>query len=128
MTLANSQSLGKTYALFFTKSFLVWVFTFIVCSLVIGFPILILVVGIGALLAVTLQSILPMSSVLLVAGGVLTLHILGVMIGSAILTIKGVHPQDVSWLTWLNGKAEEAETPSVYASCPFTCSLESFDR
>jgi hypothetical protein len=123
MTLANSQSLGRAYALFLTKSFLVWVFTFIVCSLVIGFPILILVVGIGALLAVTLQSVMPMSSVLLVAGGTLALHILGVMLASAVLTLKGVHPQDVSWLTWLNGKADEAETPSVYASCPFTCGV-----
>jgi hypothetical protein len=124
MTLANSQSLGKAYSLFFAKSFLVWVFTFIVCSLVIGFPILILVVGIGSLLAVTLQSLLPMSSVLLVAGGVLALHILGVMLASAVLTARGVHPQDVSWLTWLSGKADGVETTSVYASCPFTCGLD----
>lgn len=124
MTLANSQNLGKTYALFFAKSFLVWVFTFIVCSLVIGFPILILVVGIGSLLAVSLQSLLPMSSVLLVAGGILTFHVFAVMLASAVLTAKGVHPQEVSWLTWLSGKADEVETPSVYASCPFTCGLD----
>ena len=124
MTLANSSTLGKAYSLFFAKSFLVWVFTFIVCSLVIGFPLLILVVGIGALLAVTLQSVLPMSSVLLVAGGTLGLHILGVIVASAILTLKGIHPQEVSWLTWLSGKADSAETPSVYASCPLTCGIE----
>ena len=128
MTLASSQTLGKAYTLFFAKSFLVWVFTFIVCSLVIGFPILILVVGIGALLAITLQSMMPMSSVLVIAGGTLGLHILGVMLASAVLTLKGVHPQEVSWLTWLSGKADEVETPSVYASCPFTCGVDSYDR
>ena len=124
MTLANSQTLGRAYSLFSAKSFLVWIFTFIVCSLVIGFPILILVVGVGALLAVTLQSMLPMSSVLVVAGGTLGLHILGVILASAILTLKGIHPQEVSWLAWLNGRAEGSETPSICASCPLTCDIQ----
>lgn len=124
MTLSSSQNLHKAYSLFFAKSVLVWVFTFIVCSLVIGFPILILVVAVGALLAVTLQSVLPMSSVLLVAGTTLGLHILGVCIASMVLTLRGVHPQDVSWLTWLNGKADETESASIYASCPFTCHIK----
>jgi hypothetical protein len=122
MALTNSQSLGKAYTFFFAKSFLVWAFTLLVCSLVIGFPILILVVTVGSLLAVTLQAVLPMSSVLLVAWGIFGFHILGVLLTSAILTLRGIHPQDVSWLTWLNGKAN-SKSISVYASCPLTCDI-----
>jgi hypothetical protein len=123
MALTDSQSLGKAYTLFFAKSFLVWAFTLTVCSLVIGFPILILVVTVGSLLAVSLQAVLPMSAVLVVASGIFSLHIVGILAASALLTLRGIHPQDVSWLTWLNGR-ENTHTISVYASCPLTCDIQ----
>lgn len=123
MALANSHSLGRAYSLFFAKSFLTWAFTLLVCSLVIGFPVLILVVTVGALLSVSLQAVLPMSAVLVVAGGTFSLHLLGILLTAAILTLRGVHPQDVSWLTWLNGQ-ENTQSVTVYASCPLTCDIK----
>ncbi|MEM8604280.1 MAG: hypothetical protein AAGF24_10645, partial [Cyanobacteria bacterium P01_H01_bin.121] len=105
MTLANSQSVEKVYGLMLLKSFLLWGFTLIVCSLVIGFPGLILLVTVGSLLSVILQSVLPMSAVLFVAGGILSALLLSIVVASAVLTLRGIHPHDVSWLTWLNGRA-----------------------
>jgi uncharacterized protein YgbK (DUF1537 family) len=90
--------------------------------LVAGFPLVILMVTVGSLLAVVLQSVVPMSSVLLVAGGIISINVFGVMLGAAVLTLRGVHPDQVSWLRWLQGE----ENPShsvVYASCPLTCGL-----
>lgn len=122
MALSGSQSFRKFYYLLMFKSFFIWVFTLTVCLLVIGFPLVILMVTIGSLLAVILQSVLPVSAVLVVAGSLLGFNLLGIMIGAAALTLKGVHPQEVEWLRWLHGEENPSHT-SVYAACPLTCGL-----
>lgn len=122
MALSQSQSFKKVYALFMLKSFLIWAFTLTVCLLVVGFPLVILMVTIGSLLAVILQSVMPVSAVLLVAGSIIGINVLGILLGAAALTIKGVHPQEVNWLRWLRGEANPSHT-SVYAACPLTCSI-----
>lgn len=120
MTVTVNRSSGSMYFLLMIKSFLVWTFMLSVVLLVVGFPLIALMATIGALLAVALHSVLPISSVLLVAGGLLGANVLAVMISAAVLTLKGVHPDKVSWLRWLNGQANPSNT-SVYAACPLTC-------
>ena len=123
MQLTQSQSLGKLYSLSVLKSFLIWTFTLGVCLLVVGFPLVVLMVTVGALLAIALQSVLPVSAVLLVAGGLIGVNVLAVLVGAAVLTFKGIHPHQVRWLSWLHGEADPRHT-SVYAACPLTCDLK----
>jgi hypothetical protein len=123
MALARSQGLGNFYFLFALKSFLLWTFTLAVCMIVLGFPVLVLVVSIGALLAVTLHAIIPASGVLFATITMLGIHALGIMLAAGFLTLKGIHPQEVEWLRWLNGQENPLHT-SVYASCPLTCDIE----
>jgi hypothetical protein len=73
-------------------------------------------------LAIALQSVLPVSAVLLVAGSLIGVNVLAVLLGAAVLTLKGVHPQEVRWLNWLHGDPDPLHT-SVYAACPLTCDL-----
>lgn len=122
MELAHRQSLEKNYSLTIVKSFLIWSFTLTVCMLVVGFPVVVLVTTAGAFLSVILQTLLPVSAVLLVAGSLVGVHLLAIIVGAAVLTAKGIHPDEVSWLRWLHGDASPSHTP-VYASCPLTCSL-----
>lgn len=122
MQLTERQGLEKSYSLATVKSFLIWSFTLTVCLLVVGFPLVVLMATIGALSAVVLQSVLPISSVLLVAGSIIGGNLLFVIVGAAILTFKGIHPQEVSWLRWLHGEENHSHT-AVYASCPLTCHL-----
>lgn len=61
-----------------------------------------------------------MSAVALVAGGILAANALVIMITAAMLTFKGIHPHEVRWLRWLNGKANPVSS-TVYAACPLTC-------
>jgi ABC-type sugar transport system permease subunit len=122
MELAQKQNLGQSYLLTIAKSFLIWSFTLTVCMIVVGFPILVLLATVCSFLAIVLQTILPISAVLLVVGGIGGVHVLGILIGAAILTAKGIHPHEVSWLRWLHGEASPSHT-SVYASCPLTCGL-----
>ena len=122
MELAQRQSWDKSHLLTLVKSFLIWSFTLTVCLLVVGFPVVVLVATVGAFLSIILQTLLPVSAVLLVAGGIIGAHVLGIIVGAAILTAKGIHPNEVSWLRWLHGEASPSHT-SVYASCPLTCSL-----
>jgi hypothetical protein len=122
MALSQSQSIRSFYYILMLKSFLIWTFTLAVCLLIIGFPLVILMVTIGALLSVVLQSVMPVSAVLVVAGSILGINLLVVMMGAAALTLKGVHPQEVTWLRWLHGEENPSHT-SVYASCPLTCAL-----
>jgi hypothetical protein len=82
----------------------------------------ILVTSIAALGAVALQAVLPTSAVAIVAGIVFGVHLIGITVVSAILTMKGIQPHEVKWLSWLNGEASPSHS-SVYASCPLTCSL-----
>jgi len=104
------------------KSFLVWSFALTVCFLVVGFPAGFVLVSIGVLMAVLLHAVMPISSVILVGTGILALNILIVVASAALLTIKGIKPQDVTWLSWLHGDAE-LHYDQVYASCPLTCGL-----
>ncbi|MBW4579293.1 MAG: hypothetical protein KME42_06940 [Tildeniella nuda ZEHNDER 1965/U140] len=123
MTLSQSQSFKNVYYILAIKSFLIWAFTLTVCLLVIGFPLIMLMVTIGSLVAVVLQSVLPVSAVLVVASTILGFNLLGIVLGAAVLTVKGIHPQEVSWLRWLNGEANPSHT-SVYAACPLTCDIK----
>lgn len=121
MVLAQRQSWEKTY-LSLAKSFLIWSFTLTVCLLVVGFPLVVLMATLGVLVTIILQSVLPVSAVLIVSGGLLSANVLAVLVGAAILTFKGIHPEDVSWLHWLHGKTPHAQS-ATYAACPLTCSL-----
>ena len=122
MELTEKQNWSQLYSLTVVKSFLIWSFTLTVCLLVVGFPLVVLMFTVGAFLAVGLQSVLPVSAVLLVAGGLIGANILAIFAGAGILTFKGIHPEDVSWLRWLHGEERLSHT-SVYASCPLTCNL-----
>ncbi len=124
MVLAHGQSYRRFYYLVMLKSFLIWAFTLGVCLLIIGFPLVILMVTIGALLSVALQSVMPASAVLVVAGSLLGINLFGILFGAALLTLKGIHPHEVSWLRWLSGDADPSNQ-TVYASCPLTCSIRS---
>jgi hypothetical protein len=122
MQLTQKSSLTSHYSLTIVKSFLLWSLTLTVCLLVVGFPVVVLMATAGAFLAIMLESVLPVSAVLLVAGSIISANLLAIFAGAAILTAKGIHPQDVSWLRWLHGEANPSPT-SVYASCPLTCGL-----
>jgi hypothetical protein len=123
MTLAQASDLRQTDSLQMIKSFLIWTFTLSVCLLVVGFPLVVLMATVGCLLSIVLQSVMPASAVLLVAGGLVLFNVMAVMIGAGVLTVKGVHPSDMKWLSWLHGEAEELQT-TVYAACPLTCELK----
>lgn len=122
MNVTTSESLTKTYSLVMIKSFLIWAFTLAVCLLVVGFPLVVLMVTVGGFLAITLQAVLPISAVLIVAGSLIGANILLVLLAATLLTIKGVNPKEVSWLHWLNGEPDALYTP-VFAACPLTCDL-----
>jgi hypothetical protein len=122
MQLVEKNTWGQSHSLAIVKSFLIWSFTLAVCLLVVGFPLIVLMVTSGVLLTIILQSVLPMSAVLLVAGTIIGANILAVIVGAAVLTLRGIHPQQVSWLSWLHGEASPIQS-SVYASCPLTCDL-----
>lgn len=123
MALAQSSSPEKTYFLVMIKSFLIWTFTLAVCLLVVGFPLIVLMATVGFLLSMVLHAVMPISSVLLVVGSLITFNVLAVVVGAAVLTLKGIHPKEVKWLEWLNGEADTLHT-SVYAACPLTCDME----
>lgn len=123
MSLSGTSDLGKTYSLLMVKSFLIWTFTLAVCLLVVGFPLVVLMATVGCLLSIVLQSVMPVSAVLLVAGGLISFNVMAVTIGAGILTAKGINPTEVSWLSWLHGEEDEMQT-TVYAACPLTCNIE----
>ena len=123
MSLSGTSDLGKTYSLLMVKSFLIWTFTLAVCLLVVGFPLVVLMATVGCLLSIVLQSVMPVSAVLLVAGGLISFNVMAVLVGAGVLTFKGIHPKEVSWLSWLHGEEEEMQT-TVYAACPLTCNIE----
>jgi len=104
------------------KSFLIWSFSLTVCLLVVGFPLGFVLATIGVLMTIVLHAVMPISSVLFVGAVILALNVLVVLVGAAALTIKGINPQDVSWLSWLHGEADPQYT-TVYASCPLTCQM-----
>ena len=126
MELSSRESLVNTNSLAMVKSFLIWTFTLEVCLLVVGFPLLVLIASIGIMLAITLQAVLPISAVLLVAGLLVGSNVLVVVLGAGILTLKGIHPHDVSWLSWLHGESKVRHTP-VFAACPLTCDIRGLE-
>jgi hypothetical protein len=123
MVAVQSSNNSKTESLLMIKSFLIWSFTLAVCLLVVGFPLVVLMATVGCLLSIVLQSVIPVSAVLLVAGGLILFNIMAVVFAAGMLTLKGVHPSQVSWLSWLHGEADEAHT-TVYAACPLTCDVK----
>jgi hypothetical protein len=124
MQLTKNSTIRKSRYIATAKSFLIWCFALTVTLLVVGFPLVVLMATIGALLSVTLHHILPVSAVLLVAGGTIALNILAVVVGAGLLTAKGIHPQDVRWLSWLHGDSNPIST-TTYATCPLTCDIDS---
>lgn len=123
MTLSKTQGSGNSSVLLMLKSFLIWTFALSVCLLVVGFPVIALMATIGVLVAIVLQAVLPTSAILLVAGSLIGANLLAVMVSAAILTFKGIYPHQVSWMSWLQGKANPLHI-STYAACPLTCDLE----
>jgi uncharacterized membrane protein (DUF485 family) len=124
MQLTQNRANHKSRYVAIAKSFLIWCFALTVTLLVVGFPLVVLMATVGALLSITLHPILPVSAVLLVAGGTIALNILAVIVGAAVLTAKGIHPHEVRWLSWLHGDANPVST-TTYATCPLTCDIES---
>jgi uncharacterized membrane protein (DUF485 family) len=124
MQLIQNRANSKSRYIAIAKSFTIWCFALTVTLLVVGFPLIVLMATVGALLSITLHPILPVSAVLIVAGGTIALNILAIVAGAAILTAKGIHPQEVRWLSWLHGDAEPVST-STYATCPLTCDIDS---
>ena len=125
MALSQSTDMGKTYSLLMIKSFLIWTFTLAVCLLVVGFPLVVLMATVGCLLSIVLQSVMPASAVLVVAGSLIMFNVLAVVVAAGVLTLRGVHPTEIKWLSWLHGEEEELSA-TVYAACPLTCEVESF--
>ncbi len=124
MQLTQNRAIPKSRYVAIAKSFTIWCFALTVTLLVVGFPLVVLMATIGALLSITLHPILPVSAVLLVAGGTIALNILAVICGAAVLTLKGIHPHEVRWLSWLHGDANPVST-TTYATCPLTCDIDS---
>ena len=122
MQLVDRKNWSKKDSLGFIKNFLIWSFTLTVSLLVVGFPVGFLLATIGVLMVIVLHSVVPASAVLLVTGAIVILNLLTVIVGAAILTFKGINPQEVAWLSWLHGDAEPSYE-SVYASCPLSCDL-----
>lgn len=122
MALSQTSNFGKAYSVLMLKSFLIWTFTLAVCLLVVGFPLVVLMATVGCLLSVVLQSVMPVSAVLLVAGGLILFNVMAVVCAAGILTAKGIHPNEVKWLSWLHGEAEQMQT-TVFAACPLTCEI-----
>ena len=123
MALAQSSGLGKVYSLFMLKSFLIWTFTLTVCLLVVGFPLVVLMATVSFLLSIALHHVMPVSAVLVVVGSLITFNVMAVVAGAAMLTLKGIHPNEVRWLNWLHGEEDPCHT-SVYAACPLTCDMK----
>ncbi|HEY9803300.1 MAG TPA: hypothetical protein V6D25_23350 [Leptolyngbyaceae cyanobacterium] len=123
MVSAQSANLEKTYSLLVIKSFLIWTFTLAVCLLVVGFPLVVLMATVGCLLSIVLQSVMPVSAVLFVAGGLIMFNVMAVLLAAGVLTVKGVHPTEIKWLSWLHGEEEQLQS-TVYASCPLTCDIK----
>ncbi|AVH70743.1 hypothetical protein [Nostoc sp. 'Lobaria pulmonaria (5183) cyanobiont'] len=123
MVSAQSSNQGKTYSLLMIKSFLIWTFTLAVCLLVVGFPLVVLMATVGCLLSIILQSVMPVSAVLLVAGALIMFNVMAVVLAAGVLTLKGVHPSEVKWLSWLHGEADQMQV-TVYAACPLTCEIK----
>ncbi|MBF2058147.1 MAG: hypothetical protein IGQ45_13270 [Cyanobacterium sp. T60_A2020_053] len=122
MQISNSGSWQGNYVWAMAKSFLIWTLTLTVCFLVVGFPVVVVLMTVGVLGAVVLQSILPTSAIVVVSGSLLGSMGIAILFSSLILTFKGIHPHDVQWLGWLQDDAKTIKNP-LYSSCPLTCDI-----
>ena len=120
MTVAQAPQTSRYDFLLVIKSFLIWTFALTVSWFVVGFPLVAIIATLGALSALVLQAVIPMSSVLIVSGMILVMNVFGILFGAALLAIKGIHPHEVRWLKWLDPQANEQVVP-LYAACPLTC-------
>lgn len=123
MTVAQTQVIRHPNYGLMLKSFLLWTGILTVCLLIIGFPIGILIVTVGSVMAMMLHAVLPGVGIWLVAGSFIAVQIVGVMIVAAMLTLQGKHPKDVSWMPWVRGEADPKHE-STYAACPLTCDVK----
>lgn len=122
MAFSQTQAISHPDYGLMMKSFLLWTGILTVCLLIIGFPVEILIVTVGSLLSVVLQTVMPGVGIVLVAGGFFAVQIIGILVLAAVLTLKGVHPKDVSWLPWTRGEAN-LNHQATYAACPLTCDI-----
>lgn len=123
MAVSQSQMSNRSDYSLMLKNFLLWAGILTVCLLIIGFPVGILIVTIASLLAMVVHFIMPGFGLVIVAGSVIGVQLLGVLVGAAILTAKGLQPKDVSWLPWARGEANPKHE-AVYAACPLTCEVK----
>lgn len=123
MTLSTSQVMDRPDYVLMLRSFVLWTGILTVCLLIIGFPVGILIVAIGSVLAMVLHAMLPGLGIVLVAASFIGVQLMGVMVAAAFLAIKGVHPQEVNWLRWMHGEADP-KNQSQYAACPLTCAID----
>ncbi|WP_330202251.1 hypothetical protein [Cyanobacterium sp. Dongsha4] len=125
MQMSNQNTWRDSYLLSMTKSFLIWNLTLTVCFLVVGFPLVVILMTVGVLAAVVLQSVFPASAIVLVSSGMLGVTLSCILFSSIILTLKGVHPNEVKWLGWLQDN-DKVTRRALYASCPLTCSITQY--
>jgi hypothetical protein len=123
MTVSQSQATTQSNYGLMLKSFLLWTGILTVCLLIVGFPVGILIVTVGSLLAMVLHEVLPGIGLVMIVGSFISVQLVGVMVAAAMLTLKGTHPSDVSWLPWLSGQSNP-QHHSVYAACPLTCEIK----
>lgn len=123
MTTSQSQTVSQRNYGLMLKSFLLWTAILTVCLLIAGFPVGILIVTVGSLLAMVLHEVLPGIGLVMIVGSFVAIQLIGVMIAAAMLTLRGTHPSDVSWLPWLSGQSNP-QNHSVYAACPLTCEVK----
>jgi hypothetical protein len=124
MALARGQYAGGLSFLSTVKNILIWSFVLAVCMIVVGFPIVILVVALGSLMAFTLHAFMPLTAILYTVVAFVGVHILGILAVSTFLTMKGIYPQEIDWMNWLRGQENPMNT-AIYASCPLTCDINS---
>lgn len=125
MQVSNQGSWHDSYLFSMTKSFLIWSFTLTVCFLVVGFPLVVILMTVGVLAAVVLQSVIPTTAIVLVSSSILGVTLLCILLSSIILTVKGIHPNEVKWLGWLQDN-DKVSRSALYASCPLTCGITQY--
>lgn len=123
MATLQSQSLNTSAILPTIKSFLIWAILLEVCFLVVGFPLVTLIIAAAAVVAIALQSVMSASAVLWVVSIVIGANLLAVLFTAASLSLRGIHPNEVSWLGWLTQDDINQLIPR-YPACPLTCGLD----
>ncbi|AUC59638.1 hypothetical protein AA637_00085 [Cyanobacterium sp. HL-69] len=124
MQISQRDGWQNNYFVAIAKNFLLWTFTLTVCFLVVGFPVVVILMTVGILGAIILQSILPASAILVVTGSILGSMAVTILLSSLLLTIKGIDPRDVKWLGWLHDHEVNQQILPLYASCPLTCDIK----